>query len=360
VKYTTKWEDLAPATQEELRRLEAAIQQHRDESRHLGDLDGRLRTLGGDARGGGGVEAEARELLQGVQALQLVLRADKSQLDTVKESVSKLVQDTEGAIRGHQRALLRRQAMKAAANGKAPPVAAEQLRGPPPLPAPFLVQSAADYRRRLEEAQRLVLDLERALHATMDAQRDAGAPGGLPDVVENVVAVLNRAVLDVEQSHAVLANLKAQFLTAREGRGLRRDPFREADRKEAADKLRKANQAAEAKREQLQQQPAAAVTAATPGLPAAATPGAGTPPPLFGGAAATPAKPAGLNFNTPGAAPAAAAAPGFSTPAAGGLFGAPAATPAFGGFGATPGGFGAPAAGGGGGTGRKSGKKKGR
>ena len=49
----------------------------------------------------------------------------------------------------------------------------------------------------LEEAQRLVLDLERALHATMDAQRDAGAPGGLPDVVENVVAVLNRAVLDV-------------------------------------------------------------------------------------------------------------------------------------------------------------------
>ena len=34
-----------------------------------------------------------------------------------------------------------------------------------------------------------------------------------------MVAWLNRAVFDVEQAHAVLANREAPFLTAREGRG---------------------------------------------------------------------------------------------------------------------------------------------
>ena len=54
-------------------------------------------------------------------------------------------------------------------------------------------------------------------------REDRHLPGG----VENVVAVLHRAVLAVEQAPAVLANLQVPFLPAREGRaGLRRDPFR--------------------------------------------------------------------------------------------------------------------------------------
>lgn len=363
VSFATPWAELHPDTQKEILRVEGLVREHRDECRRLGDLSGRAEVIAGGA-GAGGPQDEAEELLQGTRTLALVQRADRAELDALREDVSQMVRDAEGAVRGFQRATLRRQAMQAAAQGKPGPVSVESLGGPPPLPPPFLERSVDDFAERYREYQRLVHDLEQAMARTMQGlpSQDAALEGleSLPEVVKNVALVLDNAVREMEATHQAVDGLRQSLLKDLRKEGNRRDPFKDADRREAAEKVR------------LQKPPpapaAAAPAAAAPAPATAAAPvlggglfgaantsaqtaGGG----LFGGARLSPLPMAPLTGATPalgaatpafGAAPAAAptfgaapaAAPAFgAAPAAAPAFGAaPAAAPAFGAAPATP------------------------
>ena len=371
VSFATPWAELHPDTQKEILRVEGLVREHRDECRRLGDLGGRAEAITGGA-GAGGPQDEAEELLQGTRTLALVQRADRAELDALREDVSQMVRDAEGAVRGFQRATLRRQAMQAAAQGKPGPASVESLGGPPPLPPPFLERSVDDFAERYREYQRLVHDLEQAMARTMQGlpSQDAALEGleSLPEVVKNVALVLDNAVREMEATHCAVDGLRQSLLKDLRKEGNRRDPFKDADRREAAEKVR------------LQKPPpaptAAAPAATAPATTTAPTPGTGlfgaattsAPTPgggLFGGAKPSPLPMAPLTGANPGAgaatpafgaAPAAApafgaapaAAPAFgAAPAAAPAFGAaPAAAPAFGAAPATPT-FGAAPAGGG-------------
>ncbi len=372
VSFATPWAELHPDTQKEILRVEGLVREHRDECRRLGDLGGRAEAIAGGA-GVGGPQDEAEELLQGTRTLALVQRADRAELDALREDVSQMVRDAEGAVRGFQRATLRRQAMQAAAQGKPGPVSVESLGGPPPLPPPFLERSVDEFAERYREYQRLVHDLEQAMARTMQGlpSQDAALEGleSLPEVVKNVALVLDNAVREMEATHRAVDGLRQSLLKDLRKEGNRRDPFKDADRREAAEKVRlQKPPPAPATATPAAAAPATATataTALTPGggLFGAATTSAQVGGGLFGGAKPSPLPMAplttpALGATTPafGAAPAAApafgaapaAAPAFgAAPAAAPAFGAaPAAAPAFGAAPATPT-FGAAPAGGG-------------
>mmetsp|Transcript_16884 Transcript_16884/g.36726 ORF Transcript_16884/g.36726 Transcript_16884/m.36726 type:complete len:505 (-) Transcript_16884:129-1643(-) len=339
--YTTKWDELKPETQEELKRREEVYREARNKCRvldgneRLKDSVALLKTL----------EEEASSLSTSLRGLSNQLEADKEELGILRQDVKGMLEDTEIAVATFCRAKLRQEN-------------ADYANLPPVLPDEYLKKTALRLETTAAQYQRLVEELEEVL---APAGNELGAPG--PQAMSAIMANLHDFFLHVgakvEELHSQTASAKEAHLKARLAAGDYRDPFDEADRKEAAKR-----EAALAKVPVVP----VAVTPTAPAIPGMATAAASTPGLFAAGAASMPgfgaSSAAASTFGAPlagrlgatstagfsgfaGFAPAAASTPAFgalgaatsapsfgfgATSAAAPSFGAaPAATPAFGG-----------------------------
>jgi hypothetical protein len=322
--YTTKWDELHPSTQEELKQRETLYREARNKCRVL-DGNERLKDSVALQKT---LEEEASSLSTSLRGLANQLEADKEELSILGQDVRGMLEDTEIAVGTFCRAKLRQEN-------------AEYANLPPVLPDEYLKKTALRLETTAAQYQRLVEQLEEVL-----APAGNGTLTPTPQAMMAIMANLHDFFLHVgskvEALHSRTASAKDAHMKARKAVGDYRDPFDEADRKEAA------------KREAAMIK-APVMPVAAPAAPPAFT-GLGTAPAgalptasLFPGGGLMGAS----TFDTLGAASAPAPAAGgfgLAAPAAGGMFGAaaPATRGLFGAAAPAAGGFGlaAPAVGG--------------
>eukprot|EP00899_Mesostigma_viride_P004252 jgi/Mesvir1/13828/Mv15978-RA.1 len=392
--HSTKWEDLSEQSQKDLLKIEEKIREYRDECRQL-DANPRLSNSALLQRSS---EEDVQNLTQKVQGLSNLLGTELESVKSLRRDVIALLRDTESTVFTFARVCQRFHVPNAglasssttssatptqfhlpspglpgaqtpASSGGAAGATAgtmiprDYLAGPPVLPSPVLTRTVAELTDRLRQTRKCVEELEALMGASLaggageGGDRGRGRGGGnvyggsgrggggpmamaevLPEIFSNVYDYFLHVAARVEAVHSAVTRLQDRFLAARRVQGDTRDPFAEADRREAAQS------------ELASATSGASVTShvvklgglATPGMPGAnpgfglSTTSSSSTPSLFGTAASTPAPNTSLfGSTTSAAAPTPSLFGGATT--GGSLFGAGSGSSLFGGGASTTG-----------------------
>eukprot|EP00850_Spirogloea_muscicola_P015029 SM000112S23971 [mRNA] locus=s112:171830:174148:+ [translate_table: standard] len=234
--YGTKWDDLHPDSQKLLLAVEAKVAACRSESLQLGQC----RRLHEHDVGGpeSSLDDVAAATLQSLAALESSAGAEGAASRQLLHAAKALLHATEHAVRNLLAVRQRFPNLSPAASPASP------LGGPdyfyaarlPSLPSPYLARRATEFESSFSDCARRVVELE-ALAEAGGAGRDVGsggAPQCLPAVVVNLHAFFIHIAARVEALHQQVAAGKQAFLADRRRRGDHRDPFQDAQRREAA------------------------------------------------------------------------------------------------------------------------------
>eukprot|EP00958_Prasinococcus_capsulatus_P030207 scaffold7989_cov403-Prasinococcus_capsulatus_cf.AAC.3 len=338
----TNWNELTDDSQKLLLQIEEKL---RESDRQSADLKASKRLAESTAMRKG-FAAEVSSLSDEIQATAGLLSGEKEALAKLNAASMKLLQDTEKAYWLYERVKNRPKAIACAQNSTA--TYPEYLIAPPPRPSDFLVSATAEFEETLNSYKKRIEELEHLLGQSTARFGTEGISETMANTHDIFVHVASNVERIVEQVNAA----KTRYLNRLQEMGDSRNPFEEADRRDALEASSKVAAYAAAVKpvenkppQQAQQQPTPSLigsaqaskspfqlggaTTSTPSLfGSASQPSTAAAPSLFGTTSTTTAAPS--LFGTPTQQPASKPAfSGFGAPATGGgLFGGASSSPA--------------------------------
>ncbi|WVZ65172.1 hypothetical protein U9M48_014581 [Paspalum notatum var. saurae] len=318
--YSTKWEELHAESQKALLQIEDKIRECRDESERLDQCSrlydssisnvnfevdaSRIAQCHSDIRVGArssrilGSCVNVCYLSQELGGTATLMEREKASIQELMTVVNEMMRNTEFAIRSYM--MLRPRFTRpgaGVANGASsnPSVGAPSNQpvvdfysGFPKRPSTFMQQTVNRFECYLAECCKWIGELEQLVQIENN-KRSSDSLESLPKVMSNVHDYFIYVASKVENLHQYVESMKIEYLNEQRRMGNGTDPFREANRREAA-----------------KQEAAARRVHPTLHLPAPAQPTAQI---------ATPATSQPLQFSFPSAATSSSAFSTFSTPA---------------------------------------------
>ncbi|KAK9810611.1 hypothetical protein WJX73_004479 [Symbiochloris irregularis] len=230
--HSTKFSDIHPEGQKELRRLEQFIRQSREQCQEL-DQCSRLHSSSRQQKQE--MEQQAQALKQALQRSATRHIVDEQEATAVRERVLQLLRDTDAGMRALQRSSYFLKHVLGSQAQVLPPNTRDRLLGPVRLPSDFLRQSMQSFEAMAEQFAVVVTQQLAPLEA--DARQDAGEQEGLqalPASLSNLHDYLVYVAARIERLSDSLASARSAFLAARRQAGDYTDPFAEAEEQAAA------------------------------------------------------------------------------------------------------------------------------
>lgn len=314
--YSTRWEDLHPESQRILLQIEEKIIEYRDESVRLEQCQ-RLQdspSMKND------FQEEIGRIAQDLASLQSSFVGEEASLQPLLAICQQLTQFTEYAMRVMFTIYERYPSLKPG-NQLSPPLptpgtmgamfiaSSTETSGPrgpsntlspftigiSPRPDPFLEHSVGRMEAKYTDCQQMVEELEKVLRPfarNRGIESDTGDSSlaeVLPNALQNLHQFFVHVAAKVESLHVLVESARSAFLAQRRRQGNTRDPFVEADRREAAKKeaASKALSRGLPQPSQPSQQTLQVTSAGTAPVPLGPSPARGTTSPgfsLFGSA----------------------------------------------------------------------------
>ncbi|KAL2623403.1 hypothetical protein R1flu_003608 [Riccia fluitans] len=256
--YQAKWSDIHDDSKAVLLAVEEKMLEYREESRRLDQCE-RLYDSSALHKG---FELESQRLCQELGSVGACISREQRSLEEQVQVVKLLMRNTEVAVRSFITLAqhVARAQVPALAAGPTPastsalsfptatpappqpapsPGPTDFYSGIPTKPSPFLLQTVArfesqltEYRQRVEELERLLQDSNSSENGSQNSQLNLLQ--SLPSVMTNVHDFFIHVAAEMEALHQKVEAMRVKYLADCRRRGDDRDPFLEADRREAA------------------------------------------------------------------------------------------------------------------------------